>query len=182
MKPLSEAFIRIPITLSLKLLWRTAILFINTNNNINTAQPLSKLRSGVSDISVEMKTPRKNGWRNRPTESTSPAKEIIHRSLKDTTFMELFHSLGSFHVRPASSKSLLHCDCSRFVCRDVLSSSCSGQKSDCCIKGRWFPVLNKSFVHQKRRIEIKLASLCECKWLTYPRSSSIALSKKQKLH
>ena len=177
MTPLREAFIRIPITYSLKLLWCRAILFINTINNINAAQPQSKPRPGVSDISVAMKTPRKNGWRNRPTESTRPAKEIIHRSFQERTFIALFHSLGSFPVRPASFKSLLHCDCSRFVCRHVLFSSCSGQKSDCC-KGRWFPVLNKSFVYQKRRKEIRLASLCGCTRLTYLRSSSIALSKK----
>ena len=161
MTPLSEAFIRIPITYSLKLLWCTAILFINTINNINAAQPQSKPRSGVSDISVEMKTPRKNGWRNRPTESTSPAKEIIHRSLQDRTFIALFHSLGSFPVRLQSSTSLLHCHCNWLVSREVWSSSCNGQKSDCC-KGRWFPVLNKSFVHQNRRNEIKLALLCGC--------------------
>ena len=101
------------------------------------------------------------------------------RSLRDRTFIALFHSLGSFPERLPSFKSLLHCDCSRFVCRDVWSSSCSGQKSACC-KGRWFPVLNKSFVHQKRRKEIRLASLCGCMRLTYPRSSFIALSKKQK--
>ena len=161
MTPLSEAFIRIPITYSLKLLWCTAILFINTINNINAAQPQSKSRPGVSDISVEMKTPRKNGWRNRPTESTSPAKEIIHRSLQDRTFIALFHSLGSFPVRLQSSTSLLHCHCNWLVSREVWSSSCNGQKSDCC-KGRWFPVLNKSFVHQNRRNEIKLALLCGC--------------------
>ena len=177
MTPLREAFIRIPITYSLKLLWCTAILFINTINSINAAQPQSKPRSGVWDISVEIKTPRKNGWRNRPTESTRPAKQIIHSSLQDKTFTALFHSLGSFPVRIHSSRSLLHCHCNWLVSRDVWSSSCNGQKSDCC-KGRWFPILNKSFVHQNRRNEIKLAFLWGCKGT--PQSRSVFITTKRK--
>lgn len=179
MRPLRDAFIRIPITYSLKLLWWTATLFINTTNSIRTAQKHSKVRSGVLDISVEMKTPRKKGWRNRPTESRNPANTIIQRSLRDRTFMALFHNLGSLPFCRESLRSLVHCECNCFVNTRVLSSSCNGQKSDCC-KGRLYPVLNKSFVHQNRRNEIQLALLCGCVEASYSPSPSIVLNEAKK--
>ena len=180
MTPLREAFIRIPITYSLKLLWCTAMLFITTINSINAAQPQSKPLSGDLDISAEIKIPRKNGWRNLPTESSSPAQKIIQRSLRDKTFIALFHSLGFFPVSLHSFKSFIHCDCNCSVSRGVLSSSCNGQKSDCC-RGRWFPVLNKSFVHQNRRKEIKLAFSFGCVGAPYSCSAFILPKKERKV-
>lgn len=178
MTPLREAFIRMPITYSLKLLWWTATLFITTITSINAAQPQSRPLSGLSDISVEINTPRKKGCRNRPTESSSPEKEITKRSLRERTFIALFHNFGSFPVSLWSFRSFIHCSCSCFVKREVLSSSCNGQKSDCC-KGRWFPVLNKSFVHQNRRKEMMFAFLCGCVETPYSWSSFIFLKKKR---
>lgn len=177
MRPLREAFIRIPITYSLKLLWCTATLFTTTTSSINTAQQLNKVRSGVLDIRVEMNTPRKKGWRNRPTESRNPENPIMQRSLRDRTFMALFHSLGSSPSLRHSFRSVTHCDCSCFVNTQVLSSSCNGQKSDCS-KGRLFPVLNKSFVHQNRRKESQFALLCGCAEDAYSSSPIILLKNK----
>lgn len=177
MTPLRDAFIRMPITYSLKLLWCTATLFITTIISINTAHPQSRLLSGLSDISVEINTPRKKGCRNRPTESISPAKEITNRSLRERTFKALFHNLGSFSVSLWSLRSFIHCDWSCFVNSEVVSSSCNGQKSDCS-KGRWFPVLNKSFVHQKSRKEIMFAFLCGCVEASCSPPSIIFLKKR----
>ena len=154
------------------------MLFIITVNSINAAQPQSRPLSGNLALSAEIKIPRKNGCRNRPTESSIPEQKIMQRSLRDKTFIALFHSLGFFPASLHSFKSLIHCDCNCSVSRGVLSSSCNGQKSDCC-RGRWLPVLNKLFVHQKKRKEIKLAFLCGCVGTSYSCSSFI-LPKKER--
>ena len=137
------------------------MLFITTTKSISTAQLQSKVRSGLLEMRVEMKTPKKKGWRNRPTESRNPAKPIMQRSLRDSTLIAVLHNFGCLPVWRPLSTSFVHCDCSCSVNRQVLSSSCNGQKSDCC-KGRLFPVLNKSFVHQNRRNEIQLDLLWGC--------------------
>ena len=126
-------------------------------NPISTAHAYARPRASSSGcMSRDTRISRSQGCRTRQRVSSSQMLHTTQASLKEMNFATHFHSLGVFPFLSHSFKVLFHKLRSFSVRVWVLSSAQRGRKSSLS-KGRLNPVLRVLFIHQKVKMERKLA-------------------------